>query len=315
MIPKMIWYAIGALLVTHVATAQNYPSRPVRVLTNVPGGGGDFAARLLAQGLAAPLGQAVVVDNRASAILPTIVARAAPDGYTLLIVPDSLWTAPLLEKVSYDPMRDFAPLSLITRAPNVLVVHPALPVKSVKELIDMAKAKPAELNVATGALGGSNHIAAELFNSMAGTRMTRINFKGSGPGMAALIAGEVQVMFPNAAAGAPHVKSGKLRALAVGSAQPSVLVPGLPTIAASGLPGYESASTVGVFAPAGTPKAVVTRLNQEIVRLIQAPETKERLLAVGSEPVGTPPEQLASTMKSEMTRLAKLIKDANIRME
>jgi tripartite-type tricarboxylate transporter receptor subunit TctC len=304
-----------SMLAAGAVSAQEYPIRPVRIVTNAAGGGGDFISRIIAQGIAGPLGQAVVVDNRASSVIATIVAKAAPDGYTVLTCPDSLWTAPLLEKISYDPVRDFAPISLLTRAPNILVVVPSLPVKSVRELIAMAKAKPGELNYATGSSGGSNHLAAELFNTMAGISMTRVNYKGSGPGMAALISGEVQVMFPNAAAGAPHIKSGKLRALAVGSAQPSALVPGLPTIAASGLPGYESASTVGLFAPAGTPAAVIRRLNQEIVRLIYVAETKERLFAVGSESVGSSPAELGATVKSEMMRLGKLIKDARIRMD
>jgi tripartite-type tricarboxylate transporter receptor subunit TctC len=217
--------------------------------------------------------------------------------------------------VPYDPVKDFSPITLVAVSPTVLVVHPALPVQSVKELIALAKTKPGELNYAMGSAGSANHLAAELFKSMAGVDMLGIGYRGNGPAVNALIGGQVQLMFATASSVVPLVKSGRLKALAVASARQSALVPDLPTIAASGLPGYESISTTGFFAPAKTPAAIINRINHDSVRYLQTAEAKERFLAVGAETVGSSPEELGVKVKSEMARMGKVIKDAGIRAE
>ncbi len=233
---------------------QDYPNKPIRFLTTGIGGSTDFAARIVAQGLTDSVGWHAVVDNRGSTILASeIVSKAPDDGYTLLFTTDGLWRGPLLQEMSFDPVKDFAPITLTSRSPNILVVHPTLPVKSVKDLIALAKVKPGELNYGAGAIGASTHLASELFNLMAGVKIVHIRYKSTGPAINDLIAGQLQVMFATTGGVMPHIKSGRLRALAVSTLQPSVLVPDLPTIAdAGGLPGYESASTAGIFAPAGT---------------------------------------------------------------
>jgi tripartite-type tricarboxylate transporter receptor subunit TctC len=212
-------------------------------------------------------------------------------------------------------VRDFSPITLVVTSPTVLVVHPALPVKSTKELIALVKARPGELNYAMGSAGSANHLAAELFKSMAGVDMLGIGYRGNGPAVNALISGQVQLMFATASSVMPLVKSGRLRALAVASSQTSALVPELPTVAASGLPGYESISTTGFFAPAKTPASIISRLNRDSVRYLQTAEARERFLAVGAETVGSSPEELAAKVKSEMTRMGKVIRDAGIRAE
>jgi len=309
--------ALAVLMpVAGAAGAQSYPERPVRVVTSGAGGGLDLAARIIGPSLSAGLGQTVVVDNRASGVIPgEIVSKAPPDGHTLLFFGSTFWIGPLLQKAPYDPVQDFAPISLTNRAPNVLSVHPAVAASSVRELVALAKAKPGALNYGTSGTGAPNHLAAELFKSMAGVNVVRIAYKASGAAINGLIGGEIQMMFVPAATVAPHLKTGRLRALAVTSAEPSQLAPNLPTIAASGLPGYEAVSLYALFAPAGTPPAVVARLNREIVRALAQPEVKDRLFVSGLESVGGSPAQLAATLKSEMTRMGKLIREAGIRVE
>ena len=298
-----------------VVYAQNYPNTFIRIVTTQAGSGNDFTARVIAPAISGGLGQQVIVDNR-GAIAGEVVAKAQPDGYTLLCWGSPLWLAPFLrEKVAYDPVKDFAPISLLVTTPNILVVHPSLSVKSVKELIALAKARPGDLNYASPGAGGSVHLAAELFKSMAGVNIVQIGYRGTGQAFTSLISGEVQLMFPNAASVTPHVKSGRLRALAVTSAVPSALAPGLPTVTASGVPGYESLARFGMFAPAKTPEAVVRRLNQEIVRALNMADVKQKLFNSGAEVVGSSPEEFGTTIKSEMARLGKVIKDAGIRAE
>lgn len=299
-------------------SGQDFPQKPVRIVASEPGGAGDFAARLIAQGIAGGLGQQVIVENRAGAggaIAADLVAKAPADGYTLLFYASNIWLLPFMRNVSYDPVRDFSPITLAVKAPNLLVVHPSLPVKSVKELIALAKARPGELNYGTGGTGSSNHLGAELFKALAGVNIVRITYKGAAPALNDVIAGHVQVMFPTTAAGAPHVKTGRLKALAVTTAQPSALAPGLPTIAAAGLPGYESAAMFGMFAPTGTRDTIIQRLSQEIVRVLTREEVKEKFFNAGVETVASSPAQLAAIMKSDMARMGKVIKDAGIRGE
>src|SRR4051812_13073061 len=250
------------------ASGQSYPTKPIRFLTTGIGAGTDLAARTVAQGLLDSAGWNVVVDNRGSTIVSAeVTSRAPPDGYSLLVSTDGLWRGGYFQKMPFDPIRDFAPITLVSRSVNILVVHPSLPVKSVRELIALAKARPGELNYGAGAIGASTHLASELFNLMAGVKIVHVPYKSSGAVVTPLLSGQLQVMFGTTAAVTTHIKSGRLRALGVSTLQASALAPGLPTIAEAGnLPGYESASTAGVFAPAGTSEAIIKRLHEEISR-------------------------------------------------
>ena len=296
-------------------SGQDYPSKAVRIVTSPAGGGNDFIARILAEKLSGPLGQPVVVDNRPTLITAEIVSKAPPDGYTLLLAGSTVMQGPLLRKVPYDPVKDFAPISIVDISPNVLVVHPSLPVKSVKELIALAKAKPGALNYASSGAGGTLHLAAELFKSMAGVNILRINYKGSGQAMTSVLSGETQLAFGTAAAAAPHAKSGKVTAVAITSLKPSALVPGLPTVAESGLPGYEVITLDSFLAPAGTPAAIITRLNQELARVLDQADVKEKFLGAGSEAAPSSPEELGARLKSDLAKWGKVIKDAGITAE
>jgi len=289
--------------------AQDYPLKPIRLITSPIGGGNDFAARLVAAALTGPLGQQVVVDNRPTVLIADIVAKAPPDGYTLLLTGSAHWIGPLVEKVNYDPIRDFAAVTLVDRAPSVLVTHPSLPVKGVKELVALAKARPGEINVAVGGPGSSNYVAAVLFAHMANVNLMRIPYKGNAPAIVALLAGEVQVMFSSAGAVAPHRHSGRLRALGVGSSKPSPLAPDLPPIA-SGVPGYEAEALHALYAPAKTPPAIVNRLNAEVGRYLRSQQAKDVFLKAGIDPVPSTPEELVQIMNAEVARLAPVMRAA-----
>ena len=307
--------ALCALAASAVC-AQSYPNRPIRFVTAAPGGGNDVAARIIAPGLTERLGQQVIVDNRGGAHVPAnTVAKAAPDGYTILVQNNTVWLAPLLEKTAYDHFRELAPITLTARAPNILVVHPSLPVGSVRELIAAAKAAPGTLNYASGVVGSSNHIAAELFKAMAGVDLVRIGYKGSGPALIDVMAGQVKMIFATVTSSLGHVKSGRLKALAITSAQPSPLAPGLPTIAASGVPGYAAEAIYGVWAPAKTPAAISSRLNEEIVKVLTTPQNRERFVSTGAEVVASTPQVFAAEIKAESTRLEKVFRSAGIRVE
>jgi tripartite-type tricarboxylate transporter receptor subunit TctC len=306
-------FAIGALA-PGAARAQDFPSKPIRFVTGAPGGSSDFTARLIAQGLTENLRQQVIVDNRGN-VDGELVAKAPPDGYTLVIDGASIWVGPLVQKAPYDPVRDFAPVTLAVSAPNVVIVQPSIPVKSIRELIALAKAQPGKLNYSSGGIGASSHLAAELFKSMAGVAIVNINYKGTGPALNALIANEVQVMFVNPAIASPHIKSERVRALAVASLEPSPLMPDLPTVAAAGLPGFESVVLQGMFAPAGTPAARVKLLSREIAKVLNRPDVKERHFNTGVETVASTPEELAARIKSEITKWGKVIREAGIRVD
>lgn len=299
------------------APAQDYPTRPIRMLASGVGGAGDFTARLVASGLTTRLGQQVIVDNRPGGLVPgEILSKSQPDGHTLMLAGIVIWLSPFMRRtMPFDPVRDFTPVTLAVTTPNVLVVHPALGVKSVQELIALAKQKPGVLNYATSGMGNSNHIAGELFKAMAGVNIVQVNYRGAALALNDLLSGRVEVMFATATAAAPHISAGRLRALAVTSARPSPVAPGLPTVAASGLPGYESGSTLGVFAPAGAPPAIVNFLNREIVQFLNTPETRERFLKAGIEVVGSSPAQFAAAIKTDMARTGKILRDAGIRTD
>lgn len=307
--------SLGALCIT-TAQGQSFPSKPIRIVTTVPGGSLDLTARLIAPKLAERLGQQVIVDNRGGVSSMELVPRAQADGYTLLLASASLWLAEFLrEKVAWDALRDFAPISMLVTSPNIIVAHPSLPVRTVKDLIALATTRSGELNYSTGQSGASAHLAGELFRAMAGVNIVRVAYKGQGPAMLSLITGEAQISFPNAAAGTPFIKAGKVRGLAVTTLQPSALAPGLPTAAASGLPGYESKAVLGMFAPAKTPPIIIEQLNQEIVRALGDADVRKRLFDSGSEAAAGPPAELSAAMKTEMATTGKLIKKMGIRAD
>ena len=302
---------------TGAASAQDFPTKPIRMVTLGIGANADFVSRLIANPLSERLGKPVVVDNRSgSGVIPAgIVSSSPPDGYTLLVIPDAFWRLPFMQEVPYDPIRDFSPITLAAVTPLLVVVHPSLPVKSLKELIAYAKAKPGALNYASGIAGSTTHLAAELFKVMAGVNIVHVGYKGGGPALNAILGAEVQTMFANATGVTPHVASGRLRALAVTSSQPSKLFPELPTVAAAGVPGYEAVATMAVFAPAKTPAALIDRLNREIVRTLNEPEVRDRFAKAGSEAIGSTPKALADAMRSDMATMGKMIKAAGIRAQ
>jgi len=307
-------FSVGMMVfAAGVVSGQNYPDKPIRIYTPQAGTSVDSTLRLVAGSVTGSLGQRIIVENR-GIIGVEIVARAPPDGYSLINYTNPLWLMPLFrDDMSWDPVKDFSPISLTVSTPTVLVVHPSVPVKSVKELIALAKARPGELNYASTSTGNANHISAELFKAMAGVNIVRVNYKGGAQAVSDLIAGQVHLQFGSAGVVMPWVKLGRLRALAVASAEPSALAPGLPTVAAAGLPGYESTASTALFAPAKTPAAIINRLNQEFVRTLNRAEVKERLFNAAIEVVASSPEQLAATIKSEMATIGKVVKDAGLR--
>ncbi len=309
-------YVLGmVVLFASLVSAQEYPSKPIRMITSSPGSGTDFVARQIAQGLSGVLGQQVIVDNRPSGVIPgDVVAKAAPDGYTLLTA-GNVWIGPLIQQTPYDAVRDFSPIALAARSPNAVVVHPSLPVKSVKELIVLAKARPGELNYGSAGAGGSSHLGVELFKYMAGINFVWVPYKGAALAVRGLIGGEVQMMITDVNNIPAHVKSGRLKALAVTSAAPSPLAPGLPTVVSTGLPGYEYVGMTGIFAPARTPVPIILRLNEEIARFLRATEARDAFFNSGAETVGGTPEQLAAAIQADIGRMNKMIKAIGLRID
>lgn len=300
--------SIGVVFGSGSVCAQDYPDKPIRLVTSAIGGGTDATARILAAGFSDAFGEQAVVENRTTLLATMAVKNAPPDGYTLLVAGSSFSIVPVLTKVPYDPVKDFAPISLLVRALHIVVVHPSLPVKSIKDLIAFAKARPGQLNYASGSLGSTTQLAADLFNSMAGVDIVRISYKGTGPALTDLMAGQVQVCFAASGGVSPHIKSGRLRALAITGAQPSALYPDLPTVAAAGLPGYELVGMTSLVAPAETPAAIIQRLSHETSRILQEVDIKQKFLSIGVEPLGNTPEEFAADIKSNMARVDKIIK-------
>jgi tripartite-type tricarboxylate transporter receptor subunit TctC len=304
-----------------LALAQDYPSKPVRMVVPFPPGGTtDILARAVGQKLSESWGQQVVIDNRGGAggnIGTDIVAKSPADGYTLLMgtVGTHAINASLYGKLPFDPIKDFAPVTLVASVPNVLVVNSTVDAKSVKELIALAKSKPGQLAFASSGNGTSIHLAGELFKSMTGTAMLHIPYKGSAPAIAELLGGQTNMMFDNLPSAMPHIKSGRLRALAVTSVRRSPALPDIPTIAETGISGYEASSWFGVLAPAGTPKDVVAKIQGDIAKALNAPEIKERLSGQGAEPVGNTPEQFAEHIKAESAKWAKVVKDSGAKVD
>jgi len=302
-------------------SGQAYPSKPIRlVIPYPPGGGADTIGRPLAQKMSEKLGQQLVVENRGGAngnIGMEHVARAAPDGHTIVLaLTAQLAINPALYgKVPYDPVRDYAPITLFGTGTYILVVHPSLPVKSVKDLIALAKAQPGQIAYSSSGNGSGGHLAAELLNSMAGIKMLHVPYKGGGPALVDLIAGQVQVLFSTQLASWPHIQSGRIRALAVSTAKRPASIPDLPTVAEAGLPGYDAGVWYGILAPAGTPREIIARLNAEIVRALNAPDFRKFLVGNAIDPIGSPPEELGQYIKSELVKWARVVKDAGVRVD
>lgn len=303
-----------------VNAAGSYPSKPVRLIVPfAPGGGNDLIGRLVAQKLTESLGQQVIVDNRPGAggsIGSDLVAKAIADGYTMLMGHTGTLAinVSLYEKIPYNPVRDFAAVSLVASSPLVLVVHPSLPAKSVKEFIALAKTRD-NLNYSSGGAGTGAHLSGELFKLLAGIKMTHVPYKGTSPGLTALLGGEVQAMFSVLPSALPQVKSGKLRALAVTGSRRSKVAPDLPTVEEGGLKGYESSLRYGLVLPAGTPRDIVIKLNREIARIVQSPDIAARLAGDGAEPLHSTPEEFARVIRSEIEKWAKVIKASGARAD
>ncbi len=309
--------AIALAGATATAPAQNYPTRTVRLIVpSSPGGGTDISARLLAPQLTQFLGQQVIVENRPGAgtmIGGEAVARAAPDGYTLLMGISTLAINPAMyKKVPYDALKDFAPISQAVALSNVLVIHPSLPPRNLKEFIAFAKARPGELNFASAGRGTSPHLSMELFLVMAKLKMLHVPYKGTGPGVIDLVAGHVPVMMPNMLSAKPHILSGRLRAMGVTGSQRAPGADDIPTIAEAGVPGYEAVQWYGVLAPAGTPQPVIDKLHTGVVRAVQNPDVRKRLMNDGALPVGSSPAGFAAYIRAETVKWAKVIKAAGI---
>jgi tripartite-type tricarboxylate transporter receptor subunit TctC len=300
---------------TAPAAAQpSYPAKAIRYVVPFPAGGPlDIVARAIGMELNKAWNQPVIIDNRPGAggnIGADLVAKSPADGYTILMgaVSTHAINVALYSKLPYDPVKDFAPVTLITSVPNVLVLHPSVPAHTVKELIALAKARPGQLNFASGSTGSAGHLAGELFKSMAGVEMTHIPYKGAAPAVIDLIAGHVTLMFDNLSSALPNIKAARVRALAVTTLKRSPLLPQLPTISESGLRGFDVSTWFGIFAPAGTPPDVVARLNAEVARILHTPEMRARLAALGAEPIGNKPEEFAAFIKTEIPKYAQVVK-------
>src|SRR5258706_79172 len=313
--------ALAALALSAAAHAQVYPAKPLRMIVAYPPGGGtDIVGRMLAQKLGESLGQSVVVENRGGAsgnIGTELAARAVPDGYTILmgnVAPNAI-NVSLFKDLPFDPIADFAPVSLVASTPNILVVHPSTPARTVKEVIALAKAKPGTLNFASAGVGSSSHLAGELFRILAGADIVHVPYKGAGPAMVDVLSGQVQLYLATMPAAMPHVKSGKLAPVAVTSARRSPALPDIPTIAESGVPGYEASTWYGLLAPAHTPAAAIARLHQATAKLLADAALREKLAGQGFEPTGDSPEEFGAYIKSEIAKWGKVIRDAGIRPE
>ena len=318
------WFFAASIMINLLsgsAAAQSYPSRPVRMMVPFPAGGGsDTMGRAVGQKLGERLGQPVVVENRPGAggsIGAELAAKAAPDGYTLLLGSTSeIAQYPNLNsRIAYSPQRDFAPISLVGNVPLVLVVHPSLPVKTVKDVIALAKARPGEINFSSAGPGSTTHLAVELFTFLTGIRMTHVPYKGSPQAVTDLVAGNVQIVIPTMPAALSMVKGGRLRAIAVSTARRTPVLPDVPTMQEGGVTGYDNPLWTGLLAPRDTPGAILSRLHGEIVNILALPDVKEVLARQGAEPASSTPEQFAAYIKSELAKWAKVVKEACIRID
>ena len=311
--------ALFAGVLSLSALAQSYPAKPIRLVVPLaPGGGGDLVARLIAQKISEPLGQTVLVDNRpgGSTIIGTeIVARSPPDGYTLVMATSSHGINPSLYKLPFDPVKDFSGVSFFATSPMMLTLHPSVPAKTVSELIAVAKANPGKLNFGSSGTASIVHLAGELFNLSAGVKTMHIPYKGTGPALIDLLGGQIDMMFASPVPTIPHVKSGRLRAIAMASLQRSSAMPELPTVAESGFPGFEAATFFVVLGPANMPAAVVNRLSTEMIKASQLPDVRDRLSTAGAVVVGGTPQQAIAKIELEVARWAKVVKAVGIKAD
>jgi tripartite-type tricarboxylate transporter receptor subunit TctC len=312
--------ALALVMTAGAASAQTYPTKAVRlVVPFLAGGSTDIVGRTVAQKLSEMWGQQAFVDNRpggGTTIGTEMVAKAAPDGYTLLVTPAPFTINPsLLTKLPYDALTDFTPITLINTTPLVMVVNPGVPAKNVKELIALAKAKPGKLNFGSSGTGGSNHLAGELFDAMAGVKMVHIPYKGNAGALTDIVGGHLDVVYNGITSAVALIRGGKLRALAVTSLQRSAALPDVPTLDESGLKGFEAVAWNGLTAPAKTPRDVIMKINADVIKIVNSPELKERLKADGSDPVGNSPEQYAAFLRNEIAKWAKVIKFAGVKPE
>jgi len=314
---------VGAALVPWPApaqTANGWPNKPLRfILPFPPGGGTDILGRLIADRMTAGLGQPVVTENRGGAggnVGAEAAARSAPDGYTIVLVAPSLAISPsLYSKLNYDPVKDFAPVSLVATVPNVMVTHPSVPADTLAEFIRFAKTKPGGMNFGSGGSGTSNHLAGELFNIVAGVKLVHVPYKGVNLAMNDVLSGQIHLVVIGVPAAAPHIKAGKLRALALVAPQRASALPEVPTVAEAGLPNFEVTTWYGILAPAGTPKPIVTRLNADLVKIMHAPELKDRLAALATDPVTSTPEEFADYIKREIVKWGEVVRQAGLKAD
>jgi tripartite-type tricarboxylate transporter receptor subunit TctC len=315
---RWLFVLLAAFSVAHAQ--ESYPNRPIRfILPFPPGGPTDILGRLISERLGAQLGQPVVTENRGGAggnVGAEAAARSAPDGYTIVLVAPSLAISPsLYKKLAYDPVKDFAPVSLVATVPNVMVTNPSVPANTLSEFIALAKKKPGAMNFGSGGNGTSNHLAGELFNIVAGVRLVHVPYKGVNLAMNDVMSGEVQLVVIGIPAAAPHIKAGKLRALAVIDSKRAAALPEVPTVAQAGLSDFDVTTWYGVLAPAGTPRAIVTRLNAEIVAVMQSPEMKERLATMATEPMSSTPEEFADLIRREIVKWGKVVRTAGLKAD
>jgi len=316
--------AVGLVLACGGALAQTpadgYPGKPIRfILPFPPGGGTDILGRIIAERLTANLGQPVVLENRGGAggnVGAEAAAKAAPDGYTIVLVAPSLAISPsLYTKLNYDPVKDLAPISLVGTVPNVLITHPSLPAQTLAEFIALAKTKPGGMNFGSGGSGTSNHLAGELFNNVAGVKLVHVPYKGVNLAMNDVLGGQIQLVVIGIPAAAPHIRAGRLRALGVIAPQRSPALPEVPTVAEAGLPNFEVTTWYGVLAPAATPRPIIARLNAELIRVMHAPDLKERFAATGTEPRTSTPDEFADYIRQEIVKWGKVVREAGLKAD
>ena len=311
------WLLLAGLAAAPITHAQTYPAKPIRFIVGFPPSGtNDFLARAVAPKMAEFLGQQVIVDNRGGAstmIATELVSRAASDGYTILLNAPAHGTNPTLAKPNYDSIRDFAFISLVAESQNLLVLHTSIPAKTLKEFLAFANARPGDINYGSSGAGSTPHLSAELFQYMTGVKLVHVPYKGSGAGMVALLSGEISMYFANIPVAIQHVRNGRLRPVALSGTRRNQAVPGIPTLHESGLPGFDVTSWFGIAAPAKTPRAIIDTLNSAIVRAVNAPDLRARLLDQGADPVGNTPEQYTAFIEREIAKWAKVIKAAGIK--
>jgi tripartite-type tricarboxylate transporter receptor subunit TctC len=317
---RLIALVLCSLFVAAAGAQDAYPSRPLKfILPFPPGGGTDILGRVIAERLSASLGQPVVTENRGGAggnVGAEAAAHSAPDGYTIVLVAPSLAISPsLYSKLNYDPVKDLAPIGLVATVPNVMITHPAVEAKNLQEFIALARSRPGAMNYGSGGAGTSNHLAGELFNMVTGTKLVHVPYKGVNLAMQGVLAGEIQLVFIGIPAALPHIKAGKLRALALVAPQRSPALPEVPTVAEAGLKDFEVTTWYGIMTPSGTPRPIVSRLNAELVKIMHTPDVKERLAGMATDPLTSTPEEFAAYLRQEIAKWGEVVRKANLKAD